>query len=249
MKYFVIADIHGFYDEMKEALDNAGFSPDNESHTLISLGDIVDRGPKPVEVLEYLMGLPRKILIKGNHEDLAEEMMRSGTYGGHDISNGTWDTFRIFAAHERGHDISPQLAIFDWDTVNMYVKHYSLWRKYLREVVDYYETERHVFVHGWIPVDFGYEGTEVMQNWRQADEEDWESARWAKSPQYAKRGLLDPAGKTIVCGHWHASDFHRVFGNEESDTPYFGNGFIACDACTARSGFCNVVVIDDDIEN
>lgn len=43
-KLFCISDVHGFYNEMREALDNAGFDPNNEEHWLISLGDIWDRG-------------------------------------------------------------------------------------------------------------------------------------------------------------------------------------------------------------
>jgi hypothetical protein len=39
MKYFVIADPHGFYDEMIKALDEAGFDKDNEDHWLVSCGD------------------------------------------------------------------------------------------------------------------------------------------------------------------------------------------------------------------
>ena len=136
MKIFVVADVHGFYDEMRYALDQAGFNPEDDNHLLISLGDIVDRGPKPVEVLEYLMGLKNKILVKGNHEDLAEEMMRTGEFHGHDVSNGTFDTFRLFAEHLSGNVISRNYALMDWDNVNNYVKHYSLWRKYLRECID-----------------------------------------------------------------------------------------------------------------
>ena len=251
MKIFVISDVHGFYDEMKQALDSAGFDPENGDHLLVSLGDIVDRGPKPVETLEYLMGLPRKVLVKGNHEDLAEEMMRTGIYHGHDISNGTWDTFRIFAAHQKGLNISRELAIFDWDTINNYVKHYSLWRKYLRECVNYFETDNYVFVHGWIPYDKDI--YDVLPNWREATDKEWGEARWAKSPYLAYYELFDPHGKTIVCGHWHASGFRQIidrqgWSNDEEkidDTPYYGDHFIACDACTARSGFCNVVVLDD----
>lgn len=248
MKIFVVADVHGFYDEMKYALDQAGFDPSNENHMLVSLGDIVDRGPKPVETLEYLMSLPRKILIRGNHEDLAEEMMRTGEYYGHDISNGTWDTFRLFAAHQKGFEISRELAVFDWDDVVMRVRHYSLWREYLRSTINYYETANHVFVHGWIPT-----GPHVIIDWRRcATEKDWEHARWAKSPLMANMKMFDPKGKKLVIGHWHASDFHKKFSKNPEDkvienfTPFYHPRFIACDACTAYSGFCNVVVIEDE---
>ena len=75
MKYFVISDVHSYYYEMIDALNKAGFDPLNENHTLISLGDITDRGVWPNEVINYLMSLDRKILIRGNHEDLLEELL------------------------------------------------------------------------------------------------------------------------------------------------------------------------------
>ena len=36
---------------------------------LVSVGDIVDRGPKIKETLEYLRGLPEFHMVLGNHED------------------------------------------------------------------------------------------------------------------------------------------------------------------------------------
>jgi len=73
--YFCVSDVHSFYDEMIEALDNAGFDIENPNHIFISLGDLLDRGPKPKECLEFVNRLPknRKILIKGNHERLMEQ--------------------------------------------------------------------------------------------------------------------------------------------------------------------------------
>jgi hypothetical protein len=36
---------------------------------LVSVGDIVDRGPRVREVVEFLRGLPRFHMVLGNHED------------------------------------------------------------------------------------------------------------------------------------------------------------------------------------
>ena len=46
-KYFVVSDVHGFYDEMKKALDNAGFDIANPDHIFVSCGDLLDRGRQP----------------------------------------------------------------------------------------------------------------------------------------------------------------------------------------------------------
>ena len=64
---FVIGDIHSHYDEMMELFEKANFDFDND--TLISLGDLVDRGPKPIEVIETLMKIKKFIHILGNHDE------------------------------------------------------------------------------------------------------------------------------------------------------------------------------------
>ena len=43
-KFFVVSDIHGFYDIFIDALDKAGFDKNNEEHYLICCGDYFDRG-------------------------------------------------------------------------------------------------------------------------------------------------------------------------------------------------------------
>ena len=59
-------------------------------------------------------------------------------------------------------------------------------------------------------------------------------------------------GKTIVCGHWHCSYGHSQyeddggeFDNNPNFKPYYGNGVIAIDGCTAFTGKVNCIVIDD----
>ena len=89
MKLFCVSDIHGYFDEFKAALDTAGFDSDNESHWLIGCGDYFDRGRQPLEVMDYLKKLPRKILIRGNHEDLLEQCYSRRMAFSHDIHNGT----------------------------------------------------------------------------------------------------------------------------------------------------------------
>ena len=83
-KLFCVSDIHGFYNEFKKALDAAGFDENNEDHWLITCGDHFDRGNQPIEVMNYLSNLPRKILIKGNHESLIIDCLERGFPYGYD---------------------------------------------------------------------------------------------------------------------------------------------------------------------
>lgn len=60
MKYDVIGDIHGCYDEMIALIEKLGYSLTSgvpvhpENRTLVFLGDLTDRGPKSLEVVEFV---------------------------------------------------------------------------------------------------------------------------------------------------------------------------------------------------
>lgn len=97
MKYYITADIHGFYTEFHKALDEAGYFNDPEPHKLIILGDIFDRGQEALKMQEYILRLMEQdavILIRGNHEDLYEELVNEdeGLPLRHHVSNGTFST-------------------------------------------------------------------------------------------------------------------------------------------------------------
>ena len=64
-KTYVIGDIHGCYDEFIELTKQIGITDDD---LIISLGDIVDRGPKSVELFEYFRKRKNSIVLMGNHE-------------------------------------------------------------------------------------------------------------------------------------------------------------------------------------
>jgi serine/threonine protein phosphatase 1 len=249
-KFFVCSDIHGFYEEFREALFKAGFDENNENHWLISCGDHFDRGPASPELMSYLMRLKRKILIRGNHEDLIEELMTRGTFYSHDISNGTVDTIRQFVKDDEKfmNDFSFACVITEAKT-----------KKFLQSMVNYFETENYIFVHSWIPLikedsypKYWTRESEFSFNpdWRNASKEEWEEAKWGNPFELAKKFL--PPDKTIVFGHYHTSWAHcwldgngSEYGKTAKFNIYNGDKFIGIDACTAYSGAVNILVIED----
>lgn len=64
---FVVGDIHGYYDELMTELEKVSF--DKTKDRLFSVGDLVDRGPKNLEVLR-LIKEPWFHSVIGNHEDM-----------------------------------------------------------------------------------------------------------------------------------------------------------------------------------
>lgn len=66
IKSWICGDIHGWDTPLQELLDRSGF--DYENDRLISMGDLCDRGPRTWEVLEILLKIKNKVLIRGNHD-------------------------------------------------------------------------------------------------------------------------------------------------------------------------------------
>lgn len=75
---FVVGDIHGAHKALVQCLERSGF--DNETDTLISLGDIADGWSEVYECVEELLKIKNLIAIKGNHDDWALEMMQLGSH-------------------------------------------------------------------------------------------------------------------------------------------------------------------------
>ena len=64
---YVMSDLHGQYDMFTRMLELIKF---NTNDTMYILGDIVDRGPKSIEIYRYVKEHDNIILLKGNHEDM-----------------------------------------------------------------------------------------------------------------------------------------------------------------------------------
>lgn len=253
MKFFVVSDIHSFFDIFHNALMEAGFDENNEEHYLIVCGDYFDRGDKSREVMEYLMKLPRKILIKGNHEDMADELIKRRYPYNYDIQNGTVSTILQF-----NNVIETDIQQFP----GMVDKFAEDTKEFRDSLINYFETENYVFVHGWIPtvaltlyqkLEKKSTHYKYKHDWREATEEEWFEARWLNGMDLAKKGIIDHKGKTIVCGHWHCSYGHCLdnpeiepFGETAVWDPYQAEGIIAIDRCTAYTNDCNILVIEDE---
>lgn len=91
---FVIGDIHSHYDEMMELFEMVNFDFDND--TLISLGDLVDRGTKPIEVIETLMKIKKFIHILGNHDEWLYQYLLTNNQPFEWISQGGKSTLAAY---------------------------------------------------------------------------------------------------------------------------------------------------------
>lgn len=257
MRYYVTADVHGYFDQLQAALTARGFFDDPQPHKLIVCGDLYDRGGQAMQLQKFILELLEKdqvILIRGNHEDLALQLLHQWHRGSylqpHHHSNGTVDTLlQLTGTQER----------------ELYTHTEEICRSFLRDpyiqtlipaTVDYFETKNYIFVHGWIPCIPVTTGKNPeyrpLESWRTAEKPLWDKARWVNGMEAAHCGIREP-GKTIVCGHWHCSFGHAhyeddggEFDNSPNFDPYYGPGIIALDACTPSSKKVNVILLEDD---
>lgn len=79
---FAIADLHGRFDLLVSALHEIGDygAKYDGPHTVVFLGDYIDRGPKSRAIIERLMRGPvgawKWIVLKGNHEGIMLAWLR-----------------------------------------------------------------------------------------------------------------------------------------------------------------------------
>ncbi len=162
-----IGDIHGYSTALRALL--AIISPTSED-TVIQLGDAIDRGTDSQGVLELLIRVAEQsnlIFVKGNHEELLLNALDDAAALPRWLRNGGNSTLESYGCA---------------DPTEISEKHL----KFVRSAIDYYETERFVFLHA------GY-----VEN-LELNEQPALALRWRVTNKNTPPHL---SGKTVVTGH------------------------------------------------
>ena len=240
MKYFVVSDMHSFTLELKNALKLAGFNKRNKNHTLIVCGDVFDRGSETVEMYKFLTSIPKKrcILVKGNHESLYLDLLKKKFPDSYDYSNHTVDTFCHVAGYSpeimtpeywyKLGDVPYERIQQAWQEILSIVKTHKItaWIK-SSQWKDYYEIDKYIFVHSFIPL----RNVDGLPSWyidnrrfeyfpywhKNATALEWEDSRWGCPYQQWLDGYFKEKDKVLVCGHWVVTDFRQHINNKMSD--------------------------------
>jgi serine/threonine protein phosphatase 1 len=114
---FAVGDIHGYFHLVRLKMLELKF--DKEKDRLFSLGDLIDRGPDSIKVLEWLKE-PWFFPIKGNHEVMVCEYYTGkdwkDSYAGH---GGQWFIdLPMYEQLEYVEKLNKLPHVFEIDTVN-----------------------------------------------------------------------------------------------------------------------------------
>ena len=95
--HYVISDVHGEIDQLKNILDKIGFGDED---MLYILGDVINRGKFGIEILQFIKDQNNMILIRGNHEQMLIDAFRYGDIRALRMlcNNGGWETRTDFEA-------------------------------------------------------------------------------------------------------------------------------------------------------
>ena len=105
MATYVFSDVHGHAAPLRRLLNRIAPSDDDR---FFCLGDMVDRGPAPLDVVELVRTLPNVTVLMGNHEDyLIQERLPHQLFAVWERV-GRQATVRSFQQHgERMEDCAP----------------------------------------------------------------------------------------------------------------------------------------------
>jgi serine/threonine protein phosphatase 1 len=171
---FVIGDIHSHYDGLIELFQTVDFKFDKD--ILISLGDLTDRGPKPLEVVEKLMEVKNFIFILGNHDEWCYQFLKYKYEPFAWVAQGGQSTMDAY-------NRNPELI----------GKHINFFEK---ARLFYIDEESRLFVHGGfdhrIPFKSQIKNKELLI---------WDRSLFSKAIEYDKKNKTFNEFKEIFIGH------------------------------------------------
>jgi serine/threonine protein phosphatase 1 len=142
MRRFVIGDIHGRHEALKEVLKKADF--DYEEDLLIVLGDIVDGGYRTKEVVDELLKITHLVFIIGNHDVWWMNHMRNGWAEEIWLQQGGANTLRSYGAKVQLAQFMVGCSYVSKRDMHIPEGH----KEFFDNGVYYYKLDNMIFVHG-----------------------------------------------------------------------------------------------------
>lgn len=231
---YAIGDIHGSMTELKalrnQIMKHAANIP--EPHTVVCLGDYIDRGENSKHVVQFLARKPftnfQHIYLLGNHEEMARDVYkleyRFGTWVDVWLNNGGETTLYDYGLTRDDlgdHDKDPEDLL---NFINSLQRH---WRK-----------GKFFFVHAGV------------QPLRKLKNQTGENLRWIRRPFLEYTGdwedVFDTARMTVVHGHTPITYDPQKGVSDRSNVPLILGNRINLDTGAVASGKLGCVMFDNE---
>jgi len=200
-RHLAIGDIHGCFTALQTLSDYVGFREDD---VIITLGDVVDKGPNTAAVLDWLIYMAQQhtlIPIRGNHDIMMLGVReRPESYEGW-LGMGGAETLKSYAPFEGDRGRITDVPDHHWEFLE-------------QRLVPSFETDTHFFVHGGVFPDMSLdEQPDFMLYWE----------KFHDPPQHQ-------SGKIMVCGHTSQKDGMPAKNDHAVciDTWACGRGWLSC---------------------
>lgn len=208
MSFYAISDIHGMSYELKQLLDKVPFT---KSDVLVFLGDVIDRGSDPREVVQIILDLRKDgynvVTVMGNHEDIFISHLKRNT------PNGGYGQY-CYRNIRNGYYIERNggaKTLLSYKYNNHLIQEHLPYFKGLRL---YFETKNYIFVHGGLKPTIPL-NKQIKYN-----------MLWIRQEFIRSRWNF---GKTVVYGHTPVSFIHKQIGNKIGiDTGAIYGGDLSC---------------------
>lgn len=219
---YVIGDIHGEHESLKKM--HAIILEDIQKYQveekeIIYLGDYVDKGDNPKNVIDELINNPlsdfKQIYLLGNHDNELITFLDETQKTNYPAYYGALKTLKSYGV----------AMDYDKDNFNEYIReelHSKMpeeHKDFLRQLKIYHETDTHLFVHAGVRPDIPLE-TQTKRDLLNIREDFFESKK--------------PFEKTVIFGH---TDF---------DKPHIGKHAIGIDTGAYRGGKLTTLVLAPD---
>ena len=172
-RILAVSDVHGEHDKFLALLKETEYDP--ASDLLIVCGDIIDRGTQNIETIRTCQKLQQQgaILLKGNHEQFAEECIKDM------ILERPSESLQLWVCHNGGSNTYDEL-------INLSKSELKDLLSFIRRLPLYFAVGDYIFVHA---------GVDSKKPIEQNKEDDlvWCEDSFYYCPAYK--------GKTVIFGH------------------------------------------------
>lgn len=231
--HYVMSDIHGDYEKYIEMLEGIDFS---EEDSLFVLGDIIDRGPHGIKILQDMMMCSYIYPILGNHEYMALQVLPWLMEDSEEMDGGKLKEL-MFWRGEGGETTIAEFHALDREEQDSILDYMSNFRSFIELECD---GEEFVLVHA------GLDGFSVNRSLETYDLEEL----IFNAPSYECVYYPD---KYLVTGHTVTRIIHGDMEQKEDscvnlfdfkDEVYMDNNHIAIDCACGYGGSLAAVCLE-----